>query len=133
MNIILIIRERKIKIPHSAEFEVKVLKKKEDYVSLQEALSKSDWSKVKKIKKISPLLWAILSNIHNSLSHTHSHYIYSVINCIICLVLWKFQQEQKRLPDVNNVDDIGKLNSIKNLYLKSLKIETTTTLDELIE
>ncbi|RHZ63702.1 hypothetical protein Glove_328g27 [Diversispora epigaea] len=102
------ILERKIKIPHSAEFQVKVLKQKGEYFSLQEALSKSDWSKVKRIKKVTPLLWAIL-------------------------ILWKFQQEQKRLPDVNNTEDIDKLNSIKDSQLQSLNILTTTTLDELIE
>ncbi|CAG8443318.1 7219_t:CDS:10 [Diversispora eburnea] len=102
------ILERKIKIPHSAEFQVKVLKHKEEYFSLQEVLSKSDWSKVKRIKKVTPLLWAIL-------------------------ILWKFQQEKKRLPDVNNTEDIDKLNSVKDSYLQSLNIVNTTILDELIE
>ncbi|CAG8511272.1 10425_t:CDS:2 [Acaulospora morrowiae] len=86
--------ERKIKLPHSEEHQIKVLKKMEDYISFQDALSKSDCDYV---------------------------------------VLWRFQQEQGRLPIATDIMDINKLKLIRNSFLQSNEIDNTNVSDEFIQ
>ncbi|CAI2176957.1 7770_t:CDS:2 [Funneliformis geosporum] len=91
------------------EPEVDRIMKCEEYVSLETALSKNDWSQIpeKKLKKVSYVLWGVL-------------------------ILWKFQQEEKRLP-ASNDDDIRKLKSLRDSLLTSNGIRVSTVTDEFLE
>ncbi|CAG8522209.1 1584_t:CDS:2, partial [Cetraspora pellucida] len=101
--------ERKIAIPHKDEHEITKLKKHDEYVSFQHVLSKTDWTEIsdRKLKKISPLLWAIQ-------------------------ILWKFQQEVGRLPVTNDNLDVEKLLSLRNTYLQTIHINNLLVTDELL-
>ncbi|RIB05713.1 sumo-activating enzyme subunit 1, partial [Gigaspora rosea] len=104
-----ILRERKVAIPHKDEHEITKLKKNDEYVSFQCALSKADWTEIsdRKLKKISPLLWAIQ-------------------------ILWKFQQEMGRLPVTNDNSDVEKLLSLRNSYLQTIHINNLLVTDEFL-
>lgn len=101
--------ERKVAIPHKDEHEITKLKKNDEYVSFQCALSKADWTEIsdRKLKKISPLLWAIQ-------------------------ILWKFQQEMGRLPVINDNSDVEKLLSLRNSYLQTIHINNLLVTDEFL-
>ncbi|CAG8679048.1 5517_t:CDS:10, partial [Dentiscutata heterogama] len=101
--------ERKVAIPHKDEHEITKIKKNDEYVSFQCALSKADWTEIsdRKLKKISPLLWAIQ-------------------------ILWKFQQEMGRLPATNDNSDVEKLLSLRNSYLQTIHINNLFVTDEFL-
>jgi hypothetical protein len=59
-------------IPNKEEPEITRSKKSEKFVSLETALSKDDWLQmsVKKLKKVSCVLWGVLSKCLIAQSHT---------------------------------------------------------------
>ncbi|CAG8486902.1 5354_t:CDS:2 [Funneliformis caledonium] len=104
----IIIRVRKTPKPNKDEPEIERIMKCEEYVSLEAALSKNDWNQIpeKKLKKVSYVLWGVL-------------------------ILWKFQQEENRLP-INNEDDIRKLKSLRDSLITSNGIKVSTISDEFL-
>lgn len=102
------IQEKKTVVPGKEEPEITRSKKNEEFVSLETALSKNDWDQisVKKLNKISRVLWSVL-------------------------ILWKFQQEEKRLPTANEID-MAKLKSLKDSLFTSNNINVSTVTDEFL-
>ncbi|PKC15495.1 putative sumo-1-activating enzyme E1a [Rhizophagus irregularis] len=62
------IQEKKTVVPGKEEPEITRLKKNEEFVSLETALSKNDWDQisVKKLNKISRVLWSVLNSLFTS-------------------------------------------------------------------
>ncbi|RIA90591.1 SUMO activating enzyme [Glomus cerebriforme] len=100
------VQERKVVVPNKEEPEITRAMKSEEFVSLETALSKNDWDQIsaKKLKN-SRVLWGVL-------------------------ILWKFQQEEKRLP-TTEVDMI-KLKSLRDSLFTSNNIDVPTVTDEFL-